>query len=110
MGDVRQTWAWTLLVRWAKQHLPWVCHLCGEPIPNHVHNHHPRAYQLDHVLTVRSHPELALSRDNVAPSHRQCNAWRKDRALTEGLRVEARERFMPRKPAALGFFDQQETN
>lgn len=92
-------------MHWAKYHLPWTCHLCGYPIPVGVSRFHPEAYELDHILTVRDHPEFALSPDNVAPSHRQCNAWRKARPLTEGLRTEAAERFKPRPPAALGFFD-----
>lgn len=105
MGDVRGTRAWRRLVHWAKYNLPWVCHLCGEAIRSDVPSTHDLAYELDHKLTVRDHPELALEPSNVAPSHRRCNAWRKARPLTEGLRVEARERFRPRPPAALGFFD-----
>lgn len=104
-GDVRKTWAWQQLVAWAKRTLPWVCHLCGEGIPHHVPRDHPLSYALDHKLTVRDHPQFALDPSNVAPSHKQCNSWRKNKPLTEGLRVEARAKFKAKPPAALGFFD-----
>jgi hypothetical protein len=102
--DVRRTRAWRKLVEWAKLNLPWVCHLCGQPIPVHAHRFHPLAFALDHVLTVRDHPELALSKDNVMPSHKRCNDWRKARPLTVGLRLECVERFAEKPPLALGFF------
>lgn len=105
MQDVRKSWRWQQLVAWAKRELPWVCHLCSHPIPHHVPRNHPHSYALDHVLTVRDHPEFALDPNNVAPSHKQCNEWRKARPVTPGLRVEAAEKFAPKPPAALGFFD-----
>lgn len=102
--DVRRTRAWRRLVSWAKLNLPWTCHLCGQRIPTSVSQFHPLAYELDHKLTVRDYPELALSPDNVAPSHRRCNAWRKARPLSVGLLIECAERFAARPPAALRFF------
>lgn len=102
--DVRRTRAWRRLVLWAKQNLPWTCHLCGQRIPHHVHRFHDLAYALDHKLPVRNRPELALSPDNVAPSHKRCNDYRKARPLTPGLVLEITERFAARPPAALGFF------
>lgn len=107
--DVRRTRAWRALVRWAKYNLPWICHLCGQRIPSHVGRDHPLSYALDHKMTVRDHPELALSQDNVAPSHKRCNDWRKARPLTPGLVLECTERFAARPPAALGFFGETET-
>jgi hypothetical protein len=102
--DVRRTRAWRRLVQWAKLNLPWVCHLCGERIPRNVHRFHDLAYELDHKLTVSERPDLALHPDNVAPSHRRCNAWRKAKPLTPGLQLEIKERFAVRPPAALDFF------
>jgi hypothetical protein len=102
--DVRRTRAWRDLVTWAKRNLPWVCHLCGGRIPRGVHRFHPLAYELDHKLTVRDHPAFALAPSNVAPSHRQCNSYRKARPLTPGLVLEITERFTVRPPAALDFF------
>lgn len=106
-NDVRKSWRWQQLVRWAKLNLPWICHLCGQRIPLHAHRFHPLAYQLDHKITVRERPDLALHPTNVAPSHRQCNNWRNARPLTPGLILECTERFAPKRPAALGFFGTQ---
>lgn len=106
MGDVRRSHQWRQLVAWAKLTLPWVCHLCDQPIRNDVSHEHPLSYALDHVLPVRDHPELALSPANVQPSHRQCNDWRKARPVTAGLKLECRSRFGDgTPPAALRLFD-----
>lgn len=107
MGDVRQSAEWQALVRWAKVSMPWVCHLCAQPIRADVDHRHPKSYALDHIEPVKLHPELALSPTNVAPSHRECNSWRKDRPLTPGLRIEIADRFTDRPPVALKFFSDQ---
>jgi len=70
-----------------------------------VHHLHPLAYHLDHIITVRERPDLALSYANVKPSHRQCNSYRQDRPLTPGLKLEIIERFTNRTPIALDFFN-----
>lgn len=102
--DVRRTRPWRRLVAWAKLTLPWVCHLCGQDIPRNVTRFHPESYALDHVLPVSTHPELALSFDNVKPSHKQCNDYRKARPLTPGLKLEIAQRFAKKTPQALDFF------
>ena len=103
-SDVRQSAEWKALVRWAKATLPWLCHLCGNPIRLDVDHRHPMSYALDHKVTVSVRPDLALSPDNVAPSHRLCNSARRDRPLTPGLLLEMAERFTERPPVALDFF------
>lgn len=103
--DVRSSWAWRGLVTWAKYNLPWICHLCGQRIPTHASRFSPLSYALDHKLTVSDHPELALSKDNVAPSHKRCNESRSNRPLTPGLILEITEKYANRVPTALNFFD-----
>jgi hypothetical protein len=102
--DIRSTAEWKRLVVWAKVYMPWVCHLCDQAIPLGLAREHPLSYALDHVLTVSERPDLALSHDNVRPSHRQCNSYRQDRPLTPGLKIEITERFTAKEPVALRFF------
>jgi 5-methylcytosine-specific restriction endonuclease McrA len=106
MGDVRQSAEWQALVRWAQLTLPWVCHLCDQPIRRDVDHRHPLSYALDHVVPVKLQPELALAPSNVAPSHRQCNSWRKHKPLTPGLKLECQALFGDgTPPVALRLFD-----
>ena len=102
--DVRSSAEWKALVFWAKTTLPWVCHLCGYPIPIDVPKLHPLSYSLDHIETVRDRPDLELSPSNVAPSHHTCNSSRKARTLTPGLKLEMAERFAVRDAPAHKFF------
>lgn len=102
--DVRKSAEWKALVVWAKTTMPWVCHLCDQPIPVDVVLPHPLSYSLDHIQPVRMRPDLALAPSNVAPSHHRCNSYRKARPLTPGLKLEIAERFTVRDAPALKFF------
>lgn len=104
-GDLRGGRAWEALVDQCKAHYPWVCHLCGQPIPRHpLPRGHPLKYQADHVLPYKTHPALRMALSNLRPSHGRCNRHRGLRPLTEGLIAEITALFAPRRPA-LDFFD-----
>lgn len=93
------------LVNECKQTYPWVCHLCGEPIPQ-VHRDHELAYQVDHVYPVSTHPHLARVLAFMRPSHRRCNRYRSNRPLTPALIAEITTRYGAQTPRpALTFFD-----
>ena len=53
------------------------CWICGRPI-NYAGDSKtdPWAWQPDHVLTVKQHPEFALDITNIKPSHARCNNQR----------------------------------
>ena len=94
------------LVAECKRTYPWVCHLCGQPIPRGVHRDHRLAYQADHVMAYDSHPLLRMALHNLRPSHRQCNRHRGNRPLTPALIAEVRAKFAPATDRpALSFFD-----
>lgn len=93
------------LVAECKQTYPWICHLCGQPIPVGRHRDDPLAYQADHVWPVRTHPHLEMLLTNLRPSHRQCNRHRSDRPLAPALIAEITARFgVDSERPALRFF------
>lgn len=96
---------WATIVEQAKAHYPWVCHLCGQPIPRRqLPRRHPLRYEGDHVKPASTHPHLALVLTNVRPSHRRCNRYRGNRPLTPELITEIKAKFVIERPA-LAFFD-----
>lgn len=104
MPDPRKSHAHQQLKLLCQLTYPWTCHLCGQAIPRGVHWRHPLAYEPDHLLTVNERPDLALSIDNVRPSHRRCNQARNNKPYTPGLVLELTERFSVRTPDALRIF------
>lgn len=52
------------------------CHLCGTEIDYRLSYPHPYAWSLDHALTVKEHPELAMDPLNFRASHHDCNLRR----------------------------------
>lgn len=97
--------AWMALVDQCKRTYPWTCHLCGQPIPPGLHRTHPLAYQADHVYPVSTHPHLGMVLANLRPSHRQCNNYRKNRALTPALVAEITAKYAAHTTRpALGWF------
>lgn len=106
MADQRTGRAWMALVSECKQTYPWICHLCGQPIPRGVHRDHPLAYQADHVWPASTHPHLGMVLANLRPSHRQCNGYRSNKTLTPELIAEITTRYAPQVPRpALSYFD-----
>jgi hypothetical protein len=105
-GDPRKTHTWRFkVVPLVKASYPWVCHLCGQAIPEGKHWLDPLAYQADHILTVSERPDLAFELSNLRPSHRRCNTARKGRAYSPALVGEMTARFAEYTPPALKFFD-----
>lgn len=68
------------------------CHICGMPIDYALKpSSTPDSYEPDHLRDVRSHPELALLPENVAPSHRRCNRARGKKAGVNELGNRSRD-------------------
>ena len=55
----------------AEHQLP--CALCGEAIDTTLPSDNPEAFEYDHRLPIKTHPELADDPTNGQPSHRRCN-------------------------------------
>jgi hypothetical protein len=49
------------------------CWRCHRPIDYRLRWPHPQAFELDHALTVKDRPDLALTRSNFKPAHAICN-------------------------------------
>ena len=89
------------------------CHLCSEPIDPELSSRDDDGLSWDHIWPVSTHPELAETASNLAPSHFACNRVRQDRPLDEingtPERIEAfralvaanRERSKARKALAI---------
>jgi hypothetical protein len=52
------------------------CWICGESIDYALEWPDRMAFEADHILGVKNHPELALDPSNLAPSHSRCNKSR----------------------------------
>ena len=54
-----------------------VCHLCGQPIDYTLApSSCEQAWEPDHIMVFKDHPELELDLMNIAASHRRCNRAR----------------------------------
>lgn len=106
-GDPRKTRRWRYtVVPMVKANYPWICHLCGQVIPEGVGWRDPLAFEADHILTVRERPDLAFELSNLRPSHRRCNTARKGRPYSAALVGEFTARFTTYTPPALKFFEE----
>jgi 5-methylcytosine-specific restriction endonuclease McrA len=69
-------WAYRKLRAYMKEHYPWICHRCTQPISREItatNPRHPMAWSADHWPVPRSHggpTELA----NLQPAHITCNS------------------------------------
>lgn len=52
------------------------CWICNERIDYTLRWPDNMAFEADHIFGVKAHPELALDRSNLAPSHSTCNRKR----------------------------------
>ncbi|MGW0682887.1 HNH endonuclease [Streptomyces sp. NPDC002754] len=86
----RNTAMFKRLVDQLKREYPWLCHLCGAPIPTGVHHTDPLAYTADHVVPMALAPWLAEDIENLRPAHRICN-------LRKGKNPNSRNRKFSRK-------------
>lgn len=68
------------------------CAICGEPIDYSLPAGHPRAFELDEIVS-RWRGGSPTDAGNVQPAHRECNQrkYREERAAAEGRRAEAPE-------------------
>jgi CRISPR/Cas system Type II protein with McrA/HNH and RuvC-like nuclease domain len=74
---------------WRNQNRP--CWMCKQPIDWDADHRSGNAYELDHVLPVSTHPDVALDPGNALPSHRSCNRNRGNRAPGLGLGIPSRD-------------------
>ena len=52
------------------------CIIDGEPIDYNLQYPHPLSWSLEHLISVKDHPELLLDQNNWASSHFACNSMR----------------------------------
>ncbi|MFE3443166.1 HNH endonuclease [Nocardia sp. NPDC059180] len=93
VNPIYKTREWAELRVWAKTFLPWICHVCEEPIAPHLSGRHPRGWTLDHVLPVRTHPHLAYDKSNLKPAHSRCNGIRTATLVADMQRVKTSRRW-----------------
>jgi hypothetical protein len=62
--------------RWVGKRQGAPCWLCGGDIDYRLSYPHPYSWSLDHALTVKERPDLALDRNNFRSSHLDCNRQR----------------------------------
>ena len=67
------------------------CHLCGYPIPLHVHYMDKRAFVLDELVPISRGGQSTW--ENTAGAHRCCNAWRGAKPVTAKLKAQIRKRY-----------------
>ncbi len=51
-----------------------VCGLCHEPVDQTLSWPHPMSRSVDHIISIKVAPHLALERTNVQLAHLKCNA------------------------------------
>lgn len=49
------------------------CYLCGQPIDYEAKHTDPESFSVDHILPLHTHPHLAETYSNLAPTHLRCN-------------------------------------
>lgn len=68
------------------------CWICHDPIDyTRKPSSHPDAWEPDHYLDRKSHPELALDPNNIRASHCRCNRSRKTKASIANLGKPSRD-------------------
>jgi hypothetical protein len=84
-GDPRLTYEWQLLrkaIRAEARRIDAPCGICGGPIDYTISGRWPMGCSVDHGLSVKDYPSLALSGAALRVVHTKCNTARanKDRA------------------------------
>lgn len=73
-----------------KRTQPWICHLCGYPIPRDADHQRDRyGYTVDELIP-RSAGGSTTDPSNLAPAHRWCNSYRNDQPITDPIRQHCR--------------------
>ena len=70
----RSTRNWKELCKRVRTEQAAVCWLCGKPIALTLHHYDKWAFTVDHKKSRETHPELAETYSNLAPSHKSCNS------------------------------------
>lgn len=52
------------------------CIIDGEPIDYNLQYPHPLSWSLEHLISVKEHPELLMDRNNWASAHFGCNSMK----------------------------------
>ena len=65
------------------------CWICGHGIDYGLPKGDPRAFECDELIPV-SQGGSPYSRDNVAPTHRCCNNWRRTKSVSKVQAIAAR--------------------
>lgn len=73
------------------------CWLCGDLIDMSLPKEDQMAYQLDHVKSIKRHPELRYDPANTRPSHRSCNRDKGAGDPKPGLTRTSRDWSQPRE-------------
>ena len=97
--DIRKTVTWKRIrknVLITKSHEGvGICHICELPIEIGAYPaKHNLSVEIDHLLSIKTHPELAFEMDNLELSHKYCNAAKKEAVLTPSLKRKIREGIM----------------
>lgn len=73
--------AWDKLVQTLKARHPsrFVCCICGGTIHHELKFPSGGSFSADHILPVKTHPELKMDYSNLQPSHLRCNLRKGDR-------------------------------
>ena len=68
------------------------CWICKDPIDYTLKpSSHPDAWEPDHYLDRKKHPELALDPNNIRASHCRCNRSRQAKAGLANLGNQSRD-------------------
>lgn len=62
--------------RWPDGTIGERCWLCGDAIEYTLDYPHPYSWSLDHAITIKENPALAMDPLNFRPSHLDCNVGR----------------------------------
>lgn len=74
-----------------KRTQPWICHLCGHPIPPAADPKRSRlGYTVDELIP-RSRGGSATDPANLRPAHRWCNSYRNDQPISDTIRHHCRQ-------------------
>jgi 5-methylcytosine-specific restriction endonuclease McrA len=65
---------WKVLCAHLRPLLPPICHICGKPIDRLLPARHRLSWTLDHVISIKERPDLALEPSNLKPAHWGCNS------------------------------------
>ena len=71
----------------------WICEVFGRPaaIDYGLPPSDPLSFSADHLVPV-SRGGAMYAQENLAPAHRRCNEWRRDKSVAQVLAIARRSR------------------